>query len=178
MLKKLCLTLSLSTAFCITSALFPQTTSTVSAVGFYGDVQNYNIPCLNDDPNYPMVYVYHARREYIDLSSCTLVSNTKDSFEFAACYIMTDGYKNPEEVTETGTLRFKQKKDGHGLPQYYHERTQKWITIPAYHYDKISSLSYVAYIGPYHPYQYYAFKIVYNKLFGIEYADDMHGHVI
>ena len=174
MVKKLYLVFSLLTVFFVTT---PQAITRVQAVGYYGEaVSNNDIPYFNDDANYPMVYVYHGYREYLDLSSCTFVSNTKDSYEFAACYVNTNVQFLPETVQKTDTIYFRQKKDGKSLPQYYDDKTQKWITIPAYYYNEVEKLSYSAYIGRWHPYQYFAFKMIYKQLFEVEYADNMNGH--
>lgn len=54
-----------------------------------------------------MAYVYHADREYIDLTSCTFVNYTKDSYEFAACYINTNIQFLPEIVKGTGVIHFR-----------------------------------------------------------------------
>lgn len=56
-----------------------------------------------------MAYVYHADREYIDLTSCTFVNYTKDSYEFAACYINTNIQFLPEIVKGTGVIHLDKK---------------------------------------------------------------------
>ena len=48
-----------------------------------------------------------------------------------------------------------------------------WIKC---YYNEVEKLSYSAYIGRWHPYQYFAFKMIYKQLFGVEYADNMNGH--
>ena len=151
---------------------------TISASPLYGNIDDYALPALNDDPNFPFVYVYHAQREYIDLSSITVTNRQGKLTEFAVCYIITNAYNESNPIIKQGVLKFRYISGGTYRPQFWSEKHQNWLTIPKYEYNRINSLDYATYLPQYHPYEYYAFKMVYQRLFNAEFQDELHGHII
>ncbi len=128
---------------------------------------------LNGDSNYPMTYGHANWWEYLDLSSCTIVADTDDYYELAACYIREIAGREERYSYHTRYFR-KEKKEG-SLPKYRGEGEEKWTTIPAQEKALVSEFieryGYFPYFKRFHPAAYYMFKDVYRQVWGVDYID-------
>ncbi|MBQ1866694.1 hypothetical protein [Selenomonas sp.] len=125
---------------------------------------------LNGDQNYPLAYGHAGSMTYVDLSSCTFVYNNDEEYEFAANTYTTSKIGN----SETGTVYFRQKKDGVSLPEYSTKYSKGWKTLPSWKNYSGSPLNY----GSYHtffdrfcPFEHYEFLIIYEQLWGVSYSE-------
>lgn len=132
---------------------------------------------LDNNADYPVSY-YHANyREYVDLTSCTFREDSAYLY-YATGYIsFVIGPEN--DIRAYHTRQFRKAKDGISAPQFYDESAKEWVTMPAYDYGEISRYitehGYSAYISDYYPYEYYMFKIVYEKINEVPYPDNLEG---
>ncbi len=123
--------------------------------------------CMDGDPRYPLIFAKEMYRHYLDLDSCTIISDNEDGFEVYAEYI--DTYF-PANKRRHGR-HFRKKKEG--KIQVLVDDNTRWVTFWNPHDEETISrvLAEEGQIS-FQLGAYYMFKCVYQQLFGKPYEDE------
>lgn len=78
---------------------------------------------LNGDPRYPLIFAKEGYRHYLDLDSCTIISDDEDGFEVYAEYIDTYYPANKRRLGR----HFRKNKEG--KIQVLVDDNTRWVTF-------------------------------------------------
>ncbi len=139
-------------------------------------------PFRDGNPRYPLVRSWEMFGtifyDYLDLDSCTIVSE-EDGFELSAviCHF-TYSHSAPEETYEHQACHFRKNAESNGELQFWKDDecgNNEWRTIILNPYDR-ESIEQILDEGGHADYpvaSYYLFKCVYQQIFGEPYEDDV-----
>lgn len=123
---------------------------------------------LDGNPRYPLIYAVIPHRHYLDLDSCTIISDDEDGFEVSAQYLDSKSLADANRHI----CRFRKNKESGWELQFRNERYDKeWRTFISPNDDIEEILDEKGSVGFGLP-DYYMFKWVYQQLFSEPYEDD------
>ncbi len=123
---------------------------------------------LDGDSRYPLIFAMENYRHYLDLDSCTIISDDEDGFEIAAEYIESKSY-NRQKVAR----RFRKNEESDGELQVLDDYGEEWQTFyNPYDEEIIKQMLDDKGLVNFHLPDYYMFKCAYQHLFGEPYEDD------
>ncbi|MBQ9376450.1 MAG: hypothetical protein IJU05_01415, partial [Schwartzia sp.] len=107
--------------------------------------------------------------EYTDLNSCTIAEETDEYYELAVGYVR----RSRVEGTPYYVRYFRYYKDGVTRPEYYVEKTDKWIVLPLQDKETRDAYwkehpAYQPFRAHFHPDQFHMLQVACRQLFGIE----------
>lgn len=124
---------------------------------------------MDGDPLYPLVYAREFYLSYLDLDSCTIISDGEDGFEFSVEKIST----SPLEYRSA--YRFRQNAESAGELQVFgqfYANESVWRTIPdPRDWEAIEEALDEKGRMDFYLDEYYMFRIAYQHLFGVPYED-------